>query len=188
MKKCWLLCICIVLLLLPGCREKVTVVQNEDDGQLRLDEQHTIDFYLGNEEAGADPITEQCIGIIGSREPDAVEDQEWAPGSVAYTYHVNGAEIRILEYGEGSDREKVLLDVELGENHALQSGVRVGSTEAELKKAYEGRPDLTFYGYDVDEKMRVYVLYGPWCERYLILFEVDPQTGRIVGIDYELDI
>ena len=106
MKKCWLLCICIVLLLLPGCREKVTVVQNEDDGQLRLDEQHTIDFYLGNEEAGADPITEQCIGIIGSREPDAVEDQEWAPGSVAYTYHINGATIRILQYGEAPAQEE----------------------------------------------------------------------------------
>ena len=177
-----------MLLLFIGCREKAVPVQNEDDGQLRLDEQHTIDFYLGNEEAGADPITEQCIGIIGSREPDAVEDQEWAPGSVAYTYHINGATIRILQYGEAPAQEMVLLDIGLGENHVLQSGIRIGSTEAELKQSYEDKPEFDFHGYDVDETLRVYVLYGPWCERYLILFEVDAKTGRIMAMDYELDI
>lgn len=188
MKKYWLLCICIVLLLLPGCREKVTVVQNEDDGRLRLDEQHTIDFYLGNEEAGADPITEQCIGIIGRREPDAMEDQEWPPGSVAYAYHINGAAIRILQYGEAPAKKMVLLDIGLGGNHVLQSGIHIGSTEAELKQSYEDKPDFYFHGYDVDDGLRAYVLYGPWYEKYLILFEVDPETGRITGIDYELDI
>ena len=184
MKKIWLIPLAVLLLLLFGCRERAVQVQNEDDGRLRLDEGQTIDLYYDD----ADPITAQCLAILGDRTPELVKEQDWAPGSVAYTYRINGADIRILEYGDEPDREKVLLDVFLGKNHALQSGVRIGSTQAELKKAYEGRPDLTFYGYDVDEKMRVYVLYGPWCERYLILFEVDPQTGRIVGIDYELDI
>ena len=171
----------LFLLLLIGCREKAVPVQNEDDGRLRLDGEHVIDFYHDD----AAPITAQCLAILGDREPELVKEQDWAPGSVAYTYHVNGAEIRILEYGEGSDREKVLLDVELGENHALQSGVRVGSTEAELKKAYEGKPEFGFHGYDVDKD---YVLYGPWYEKYLILFEVDPAAGRIQAMDYELDI
>lgn len=174
----------LFLLLLIGCREKAVPVQNEDDGRLRLDGEHVIDFYHDD----AAPITAQCLAILGDREPELVKEQDWAPGSVAYTYHVNGAEIRILEYGEGSDREKVLLDVELGENHALQSGVRVGSTEAELKKAYEGKPEFDFHGYDVDKDLRVYVLYGPWYEKYLILFEVDPAAGRIQAMDYELDI
>ncbi len=184
MKKSWLLCICIVLLLLCGCREKVVEVQNEDDGRLRLDGERVIDFYPDS----AKEITEQCLAILGDRKPELVQDQDWAPGSVAYTYRINGAAIRILAYGEGSDWEKVLLDVDLCENHALQSGVRVGSTETELKKAYEGRPEVYFHGYAVDETLRVYVLYGPWCERYLILFEVDAKTGRITAMDYELDI
>ena len=187
MKKTWLILLSVLLLFI-GCREKAVPVQNEDDGRLRLDGEHVVDFYRGSEEAGADPITAQCLTILGDRKPDEVKAQDWAPGSVAYTYHINGAAIRILEYGEGSDREKVLLDVELGENHALQSGVRVGSTEAELKKAYEGKPEFDFHGYDVDEALRVYVLYGPWYEKYLILFEVDPAAGRIQAMDYELDI
>ncbi len=183
LKKTWLILLSVLLLFI-GCREKAVPVQNEDDGRLRLDEEHVIDFYHDD----ADPITAQCLAILGDSKPELVKEQDWAPGSVAYTYHVNGAEIRILEYGEGSDREKVLLDVELGENHALQSGVRVGSTEAELKKAYEGKPEFDFHGYDVDKDLRVYVLYGPWYEKYLILFEVDPAAGRIQAMDYELDI
>ena len=40
----------------------------------------------------------------------------------------------------------------------------------------------------MDKDLRVYVLYGPWYEKYLILFEVDPAAGRIQAMDYELDI
>ncbi len=188
MKKGWWLCILILLLFMPGCREKTVTVQNEDDGKLRIDKQHTVDFYLGSEEAGVDPITEQCLQMIGNGEPDEMDDQEWPPGGTVLTYHINGAAFRILEYGEEPDREKVLMAIALGENHKLQSGIHIGSTEAELKHSYEGRPTVDLHGYDVNNELRVYVLYGPWYERYLILFEVDVGTGRIIGIDYELDI
>lgn len=186
-----MLSLLILMVLLAGCRDRLVTVQNEDDGKLRIDEQHTIDFYLGSEEAGTDPIAEQCLQMMGDRKPDEVKKMEgWdsLPDEYLHTYRLNGASIRIAHSGAEMDERDVLWSIELGQNHILSSGVRIGSTEEELKKAYEGKPGFDFYGYDVDDQLRVYVLYGPWYERYLILFEVDARIGRITGIDYELDI
>ena len=58
---------------LSGCKDASTRIQNTDDGKLCIDEQRAIDFYLGNDEEGADPITAQCLAIIGDREPDSIE-------------------------------------------------------------------------------------------------------------------
>lgn len=187
MKKIWLVPL-IVLLLLCGCREKVVPVRNEDDGRLRLDEQHTVDFYRGNDAEGADPITAQCLAILGDRKPASVKPAdgwEFGPGAEIALYHVNGADVRILRYGA---EEQLLLDIVLGENHVLSGGVRIGSTEAELLESYGDWPEFCPDPYDIyDDGVRAYVLYGPWYERYLILFEVDAATGKITGISYEYD-
>lgn len=176
----------LILLLLAGCGNRVIQVQNEDDGRLRLDKQHIVDFYLGNDTEGADPITDQCLAILSDRTPESVQDGDgWYPGATIALYCVNGATIRILRYGEG---QQILLDIELGKNHVLSNGIRVGSTEAELLESYGDWPEFYPDPLDIyDDNVLAYVLYGPWYERYLILFEVDAVAGQITSISYEFD-
>ncbi len=179
----------LMLLLLTGCWERVVEIRNEDDGRLRLDEASTIDFYLGRDDTGINPITIQCETILSGRKPESVKAADggaFGSGDKIAVYRLNGATIRMLRYGSGS---QILLNVSLGENHVLASGVRIGSTEAELLESCAGKPELYFHGYDLEGgNTRAYVLYGPWYERYMILFEVDAATGRITGIFYELDV
>ena len=187
MKKGRLLLVIALVLLLFGCRDRAVEVRNEDDGRLRLDETHTVDFYRGNDAKGADPITDQCLAVLEGKKPESVkaaEGWEFGPGSEIALYHVNGATVRMLRYGDG---DQVLLDVELGGNHVLSGGIRVGSTEEELLESFENRATFDFHGYDLEGDTRAYVLYGPWYERYLIFFEVDAATGRITSTSYELD-
>ena len=184
MKKTWL--VLLAVLFLFGCRNKTVEVQNEDDGRLRIDEQHTIDFYHDLLAEEGNPIVEQCLQLIGNREPDEVssmESEDHLPGDCLRIYTVNGAKIMLWEYGIEPNRYTSLWAIDLGPNHVLSSGIRVGSTEDELKRCYEG--------YDfhlIDNGVRMYALYGPWYERYPILFEIDDTSDRITRIDYELDI
>ena len=177
----------LILLLLAGCRDKVIEVQNEVDGRLSLDETHTVDFYLGNDTEGTDPITDQCLAVLEGKKPESVkaaEGWEFGPGAEIALYRVNGAAIRILKHATG----KLLLDIELGENHVLSGGVRIGSTEEELLESYGDWPEFCPDPYDIyDDGVRAYVLYGPWYGRYLILFEVDAAAGKITSISYEFD-
>ncbi len=127
-----LLSLLVLMTLLAACRDKLVTVQNEDDGMLRIDERHTVDFYLGSEEAGTDPITEQCLRLAGGRKPDEVKKMEsWdsLPDEYLHTYCLNGARIRIAHSGSKQEERDVLWDIELGENHILSGGVRIGSTE-----------------------------------------------------------
>lgn len=176
-------------LLLLGCRTKTTEIRNFDDGKLRIDGEHEIDFYLGNDEVGANPITEQCLAIIGDREPDSVEmDDYYGPGGYIETYQINGAEIILRHYETTQGQHTVLMAVDLEENHVLASGIRIGSTEEALKRAYGDKPEFYFEDHYSDDNTHVYVLYGDWFERYLIEFLVDTATERITDIDYTLDI
>ena len=171
---------------LSGCNDASALIQNKDDGKLCVDEQQAIDFYLGNDEEGADPITAQCLAIIGERKPDSTEPIDGITPGELYTYRVNGLKIRIFHYGM---EQTVLLRVELDANHALSGGIRIGSTEEELKRAYDGKPEFYFRSHDSEDgETRCYVLEGGWFEQYPILFEVDPDTGAVTGISYELDI
>lgn len=195
-KKRWtaaLLLLCISVLF--GCGQKTVEIRNADDGIFCIDEQHIIDFYLGNDEVGADPITEQCIAIIGDRKPDSVETNLISvdfngPDDYYEIYKINGAKIILLHYQTTQGQHTVLTAVMLDANHVLESGIRIGSTEEELKRAYEDKPEFYFESHDTedDDNTRFYVLYGEWYERYLILFEVNATTGKIVSISYELDI
>lgn len=188
MRRVRILSLVLLLLLITGCGDRVVEVKNEDDGRLRLDETHTVDFYLGNDTEGADPITDQVLAALAGTKPESVkaaQGWEFGPDAEIALYRLNGAQIRILRYGAG---ERVLLDIELGQNHVLSGGVRIGSTEAELRASYGDWPEFCPDPYDIyDEGVRAYVLYGPWYEYYLILFEVDAATGRITSISYELD-
>ena len=187
MRRIRLLSLALLLLLLMGCGDRVAEVQNEDDGRLRLDEAHTIDFYQDGEE-GSDRIAAQCLDVLSGVKPESVKTAqgwEFGPDAEIALYRLNGAQIRILRYGAG---ERVLLDIELGQNHVLSGGVRVGSTEAELLASYGDRPHFSHNPYYEDRTTRVYVFYGSWSEYYLILFEVDAAAGRITSISYELDI
>lgn len=186
-----LLLLCISILF--GCGQKTVEIHNTDDGKLRIDEQHIIDFYLGNDEVGADPITEQCLAIIGDREPDSVETNLISvdfngPEDYYDVYNINGVEIILLHYGTEPHRYTVLTTVNLGANHVLESGIRIGSTEEELKRAYEDRAEFYFEDHYSNDNTLVYVLYGDWYERYLILFEVNTATGKVESISYDLDI
>ncbi len=186
MNKTRLFFIFILLFLLLGCRDKVVEVRNEDDGRLRIDEQHTIDFYHDLLAEEGNPIVEQCLQLIGNREPDEVssmESEDHLPSDHLCIYTVNGAKIMLLEYGIEPHRYTSLWAIDLGPNHILSSGIRIGSTEDELKRCYE---DYDFHL--IDNGKRMYALYGPWYERYLILFEIDDTTDRITRISYELDI
>lgn len=193
-KKRWtaaLLLLCISVLF--GCGQKTVEIRNADDGIFCIDEQHIIDFYLGNDEVGADPITEQCIAIIGDREPDSVETNLISidfkgPEDYYDIYNINGAEIILLHYGTEPHRYTVLTTVNLGTNHVLESGIRIGSTEEELKSAYKDRAEFYYEDHYSDDSTHVYVLYGEWYERYLILFEVDTAAGTVKSISYDLDI
>ena len=190
MKKLGLLLLS-ALLLLTGCGQGTAVIRNSDDGKLRIDEQHEIDFYLGNDEVGAGPITEQCLAIIGDREPDSVEtDDFYGPGGYIENYQINGAEIILLYYETTQGQRTVLQAVNLDANHVLAGGIRIGSTEEALKRAYADRPEYYFRYHDAedDDDIRYYVLYGDWFERYLILFEVNTATGRVESISYDLDV
>ena len=176
-----------------GCGQSTANIRNTDDGKLRIDEQHIIDFYLGNDEQGAEPITEQCLALIGDREPDSVETNLCAvdfngPDDSFETYLVNGVKIVLLHYGEEPHRYTVLWTIDLDENHSLASGIRIGSTEEELKRAYDGKTGFWFEEHYSDDSTHYYVLYGDWFERYLILFEVDANTGVITSISYDLDV
>ncbi len=180
-------------LLLLGCRTKTTEIRNFDDGKLRIDGEHEIDFYLGNDEVGAGPITEQCLAIIGDCKPDSVERDLCgvgfnAPENFFETYIVNGVKVILLHYGTEPHRYTVLWEVDLDENHVLASGIRIGSTEEALKRAYGDKPEFYFEDHYSDDNTHVYVLYGDWFERYLIEFLVDTATERITEIDYTLDI
>ncbi len=195
-KKRWtaaLLLLCISVLF--GCGQKTVEIRNANDGIFCIDEQHIIDFYLGNDEVGADPITEQCIAIIGDRKPDSVETNLISvdfngPDDYYEIYKINGVKIILLHYQTTQGQHTVLTAVMLDANHVLESGIRIGSTEEELKRAYEDKPEFYFESHDAedDDNTRFYVLYGEWYERYLILFEVNATTGKIVSISYELDI
>ena len=181
------------LLFLTGCGQGAAVIRNSDDGKLRIDEQHEIDFYLGNDEVGAEPITEQCLAIIGDREPDSVKTDLGGfndPRDYLEIYHVNGAEIILLYYETTQGQRTVLQTIDLEANHVLASGIRIGSTEEALKRAYADRPEYYFRYHDAedDDDIRYYVLYGDWFERYLILFEVNTATGRVESISYDLDV
>ena len=126
---CILFLLCISILF--GCGQKTVEIRNTDDGKLRIDEQHIIDFYLGNDEVGADPITEQCLAIIGGREPDSVETNLISvdfngPEDYYDVYNINGVEIILLHYGTEPHRYTVLTTVNLGANHVLESGVSRG--------------------------------------------------------------
>lgn len=178
-------------LLLLGCRTKTTEIRNFDDGKLRIDGEHEIDFYLGNDEVGAGPITEQCLAIIGDRKPDSVETDLGGfhdPGDYLEIYRVNGAEIIFLHYETTQGQGTVLTAVNLDASHVLASGIRIGSTEEALKRAYGDKPEFYFEDHYSDDNTHVYVLYGDWFERYLIEFLVDTATERITDIDYTLDI
>ena len=181
------------LLLLIGCGQKTAVIRNSDDGKLRIDEQHEIDFYLGNDEVGANPITEQCLAIIGDREPDSVKTDLGGfndPEDYLEIYRINGAEIILLHYETTQGQRTVLQTIDLDANHVLAGGIRIGSTEEALKRAYADRPEYYFSYHDAedDDDTRYYVLYGDWFERYLILFEVNTATGRVESISYDLDV
>ena len=177
------------LLLLTGCGQRTAEIRNNDDGKLRIDEQHEIDFYLGNDEVGANPITAQCLAIIGDREPDSVEmDDYYGPGGYIETYQINGAEIILRHYETTQGQHTVLMAVNLDESHVLASGIRIGSTEEALKRAYGDKPEFYFEDHYSDDDTHVYVLYGEWFERYLILFEVNTATGRVESISYDLDV
>lgn len=176
-----------------GCGQREVEIRNTDDGKLRIDEENIIDFYLGNDEVGANPITEQCLAIIGDRKPDSVETNLIAvdfngPEDYFEIYNINGVEIILLHYGTEPHRYTVLTAVNLDANHVLESGIRIGSTEEELKNAYKDRAEFNFEDHDSDDDMHVYVLYGEWYERYFILFEVDTATGTVESISYDLDI
>ena len=181
------------LLLLIGCGQKTAVIRNSDDGKLRIDEQHEIDFYLGNDEVGANPITEQCLAIIGDREPDSVKTDLGGfndPEDYLEIYRINGAEIILLHYETTQGQRTVLQTIDLDANHVLAGGIRIGSTEEALKRAYADRPEYYFSYHDAedDDDTRYYVLYGDWFERYLILFEVNTATGRVESISYDPDV
>ena len=181
------------LLLLTGCGQRTAEIRNTDDGKMRIDEQHEIDFYLGNDEVGANPITEQCLAIIGDWEPDSVETNliavDFNESEDYYDiYNINGVEIILLHYGTEPHRYTVLTMVNLDSNHVLESGIKIGSTEEELKRAYSDKPEFYFEDHYSDDDTHVYVLYGDWFERYLILFEVNTATGRVESISYDLDI
>ena len=165
-----------------------TEYRNDDDGKLRIDEQHTIDFYLDSDE-----ITEQCLAVIGDRKPDTVEtnlrgidltEDDWME-----TFQINGVRITLLHYvvhySEKPQQYTLLWSIDLDEGHVLASGIRTGSTEEELKRAYEGK--MYFAEQFSDENTREYILFGDWYERYLICFEVDAKTGIIRGISYDYD-
>ena len=170
-----------------------TDYRNDDDGKLRIDEQHTIDFYLDNESL----ITEQCLAVIGDRKPDTVEtnlrgidvtEDDWME-----TFQINGVRITLLHYvvhyTEKPQQYTLLWSIDLDEGHVLASGIRIGSTEEELKRAYEGKTDgrLWLAEWFSDENTREYILFGDWYERYLIFIEVDAKTGIICGISYDYD-
>ena len=185
--------ILLAALVLIGCGQKTAEIRNSDDGKLRIDEQHEIDFYLGNDEVGAEPITEQCLAIIGDREPDSVKTDLGGfndPRDYLEIYHVNGAEIILLYYETTQGQRTVLQTIDLDANHVLAGGIRIGSTEEALKRAYADRPEYYFSYHDAedDDDTRYYVLYGDWFERYLILFEVNTATGRVESISYDLDV
>ena len=193
MKRCVALLLFLCISLLAGCGQKMVEIRNTDDGKLRISEQYEIDFYLGNDEVGASRITEQCLSIIGDRKPDSVETNLISvdfngPDDYYEIYKINGAEIILLHYGTEPHRYTVLTTVNLGTNHVLESGIRIGSTEEELKSAYKDRAEFYYVDHYSDDSTHVYVLYGEWYERYLILFEVNATTGKIVSISYELDI
>lgn len=185
--------ILLAALVLIGCGQKTAEIRNSNDGKLRIDEQHEIDFYLGNDEVGAEPITEQCLAIIGDREPDSVKTDLGGfndPRDYLEIYHVNGAEIILLYYETTQGQRTVLQTIDLDANHVLAGGIRIGSTEEALKRAYADRPEYYFSYHDAedDDDTRYYVLYGDWFERYLILFEVNTATGRVESISYDLDV
>lgn len=178
---------------LSGCKDASAQIQNKDDGKLCIDEQRAIDFYLGNDEEGADPITAQCLAIIGDREPDSIETNLCAvdfngPEDFFEIYIVNGVKITLLHYGEEPHRHTVLWTVDLDENHSLASGIGIGSTEEELKHAYNGKTEFYFEDHYGDDDTKYYALYGAWYERYPIVFEVDTATGIITDISYDLDV
>ena len=176
-------------LLLIGCGRRISEIRNSDDGKLRIDEQHEIDFYLGNDEVGAEPITEQCLAIVGDREPDSVKtDDFYGPGGYIETYQINGAEIILRHYETTQGQHTVLTAVDLDTSHVLAGGIRIGSTEETLKRAYGDKPEFYFEDHYSDDDTHVYVLYGEWFERYLILFEVNTATGRVESISYDLDV
>ena len=192
-KGCVSIFLLICILLLFGCGQREVEIRNANDGKLRIDEENIIDFYLGNDEVGADPITEQCIAIIGDRKPDSVETNLIAvdfngPEDYFEIYNINGVEIILLHYGTEPHRYTVLTAVNLDANHVLESGIRIGSTEEELKRAYEDSTEFYFEDHYSDDDSHLYVLYGEWYERYLILFEVDTATGTVESISYDLDI
>lgn len=191
-------CIATVLLLcfsvLFGCGQKTVEIRNTDDGKLRIDEQHEIDFYLGNDEVGVGPITEQCLAIIGDREPDSVETNLMAvgfhgPDDYYEIYNINGVELFLLHYGTEPHRYTALTLIKLDANHVLESGIRIGSTEEELKRAYEGRENFFFFFFEPlsDDDTHMYLLGGEWYERYLISFKVNATTGKIESISYAFD-
>ena len=195
MKRCVALLLLLCISLLSGCGQKMVEIRNTDDGKLRISEQYEIDFYLGNDEVGASRITEQCLSIIGERKPDSVETNLISvdfngPDDYYEIYKINGAKIILLHFQTTQGQHTVLTAVMLDANHVLESGIRIGSTEEELKRAYEDKPEFYFESHDAedDDNTRFYVLYGDWFERYLILFEVNATTGKIVSISYELDI
>lgn len=187
----WILLAALGLCALLGCRE-TAVIQNTDDGKLRIDADHVVDFYLGNDEVGAEPIEAQCMEIIGNREPDVKMDlcdvAFHGPEDYFAIYRANGTEITIVHYWNTAGEQTSLYEIALDEHHALASGIRIGSTEDELRRAYDNEPGFRLDEHMNDDETRWYVLYGDWYERYPILFEVDASEGLITGIYYELDI
>ena len=109
----------VVLLLfgisaLFGCGQEMTEIRNANDGKLRIDGEREIDFYLGNDEVGADPITEQCLAIIGDRKPDSVETNLIAvdfngPEDYFEIYNINGVEIAAFL----KEREAAVINVSM---------------------------------------------------------------------------
>lgn len=203
MKRIWIISFIALLLVLLGCGrqdmivhnddgEQKTVIRNADDGKLRIDEQREIDFYLGNDEEGPDAITQQCLALIDDQEPVDVKpyDNLLSGKGEVYSYSICDLCIRIDHYGTENE-QTVLSCIDLGPSHALASGIRVGSTEEELKRCYENNADAAFWMSDdgIDRNgWTYYYLLGDWFERYLILFEVDANTGVITGISYDLDV
>lgn len=189
MRKTLFSSVILLLVSLLGCRSQAAEIRNTDDGKLRIDEQSCVDFYLENDNEGADPTTRQCLAIIGDQKPESVEAIEGVTSGGLYTYHVSGTKIRILRYETETRVREVLEGIDLDANHILSSGIRIGSTEEELKRVYDGNQEYFFRDYDMGgSDTRFYVLYGDWYERYLILFEVDATTGVITDISYELDV